>query len=231
MPAFACREEVVDGVGDRVVLARREDLGHRLAVRVVAAAEPGVGDPVPDRRLERGRGHRGAVGEEEPGEVHVGRAGDEVDAVRPRARVQRGEVPVERRVLPGERAEDGERRLGVVADRPEVGRVLLARVLHLGEEEAVALAAVQLRPPRLPLVLGVHVRTALVVVVQVPGRVERPGEIGVAQAGLAPVGAREPAQEVVEGPVLHHQDDDVLERRVLPRPELRGAWPRGGRGS
>src|SRR2546426_8167040 len=47
---------------------------------------------------------------------------------------------------------------------------------------------------------------------------ERAGLIGIAEPGLLSVGARDPAEKMVERAVLHRQDDDVTDgRRFLPR--------------
>ena len=41
-----------------------------------------------------------------------------------------------------------------------------------------------------------------------------PGAVAVDQPGLAAVGPGQPAEEVVEGAVLHHDDDDVVDSRA-----------------
>jgi hypothetical protein len=64
--------------------------------------------------------------------------------------------------------------------------------------------------------------------------VEPPVDVRVAQPAVLPVGARVPAEVVVEGAVLHHQHDegvdrDVLRARQRPRPgrDLRGLGDQG----
>jgi hypothetical protein len=92
----------------------------------------------------------------------------------------------------------------------------------LGAQEAVHLAAVDLGPPAVPRVVGVEEPAALVVVDQAVGRKRVSVGVGEAQAGLAPVGSRQPAQVVVERAVLHHQHDERVDREV-PRRGNHGA--------
>jgi hypothetical protein len=57
----------------------------------------------------------------------------------------------------------------------------------------------------------VGMRTALVIGSQPVGAVRHSCLVQVGQPGLPAVGPRQPAQEMVEGPVLHHHDDNVVD--------------------
>jgi len=124
-----------------------------------------------------------------------------VVAVRRRRAQHRGEPPVEHGGLRHERTVEREVVLREVAD----GKVVVAvateavapAVVELDEAGRVAVlgigetAAVRGREPMRP------VRTSMVIVVDQPG--------------LPPVRMRHPAEHVVEGPVLHQYDDDVVD--------------------
>jgi len=105
--------------------------------------------------------------------------------------------------------------VGVVAD----GEV----VVLPGQQPPVTAAVVELDAPSLEGVVGVRVCAALVVA-QVVGGVARPVPIEVTQARLPSVRPRQPAQEVVERPVLHHHHDHVVDAR------LRRGWELSRRG-
>jgi len=60
-------------------------------------------------------------------------------------------------------------------------------------------------------VIRIGVAAPLKVRRQVVGAVEGAGGIGETQPALPSVGAVEPAEHVIEGSILHHQDDDVLD--------------------
>jgi hypothetical protein len=49
----------------------------------------------------------------------------------------------------------------------------------------------------------------------------RPERVDIPQARLSAVGTVEPAEEVIEGAVLHHDDDHVLDARGLRRDQRR----------
>jgi hypothetical protein len=220
---------VREGVEERLVLEGRPRLdggigpqGEERGVLVVVAAGGdalGVGDRrqlVPDRR-QRGR-HLGVV-------VSVGLGRVLVEPVGEGLARERAEVAVQRRVLLGQRADDGQVRqrlapapvihIAVVADRERVRggerdpRVVGRRRRAL--QEAVHLPVVVLNQPAFPAVVGVAVPAALEVgrerVVGVGVAVDRGDVLQV----VPPVGAGQPAEEVVERAVLHHQDDDVLD--------------------
>ena len=222
-------EASAQGVEERLVLEGRPRLdagtgpqGEERAVLVVVATggdAVGVGDRrelVPDGR-HRGR-RLGVV-------VPVGLGRVLVEAVGERLARERAEVAVKRRVPLGQRADHGQVGQGlvasvavqvaVVADRERVGRGEgHARVTRRGRrplEEAVQLAVVVLDEPALPAVVGVAVPAALEVrgerVVRVGVAVDR----GLVRQVVTAVGAGQPAEEVVERAVLHHQDDDVAD--------------------
>jgi hypothetical protein len=110
-------------------------------------------------------------------------------------------------------------------------------LVEVGERELVVArpgcqeSAVQLRAARLPAVAGIRVATALVL------RAARAERREVARGhllaervrialGLIRVRVAQPAEVVVERPVLHHQDDEVVDRDV-PRRGQRVAEPVG----
>ena len=134
---------------------------------------------------------------------------------------QRAEEAVEGGEVPRRRGDERQVLLGVVADREDV---VLA-----GLQEAVHAPAVELvRPPprsgrgrgrRSPGSRG-----------QAVGLVLLPRGVRVGEPRLAPVGAGQPAEVVVEGAVLHHQHDDRVEREVAGGDfdPVRGSPPRRG---
>ena len=214
---------------ERLVLERRSGLdrracpeGQKRGVAVVIAARRdalGVGDRgqlIPDGR--QGGGHLGVV-------VPVGLAGVLVEAVGERFPGERAEVPIERRVSLSERADHRQVRKGfgrpvwieirVVADREGIGRGQghpgVVRGGRRPLEEAVHSAEVVFDQPALPAVIRVAVPAALEV------WSERVVGIGVAvgcrhESQVVPaVGTGQPAEEVVERPVLHHEYHDVTD--------------------
>jgi hypothetical protein len=112
-------------------------------------------------------------------------------------------------------AEEGQVLLRVVADREGV---VVARA-----QEAVHRAAVHLRPPALPRVVRVRVVAALEVGGEAGGLVRLAGPVDVGEPRLPAVGAREPAEVVVERAVLHHQDDEGVDRQVARGGQRRAA--------
>ena len=124
---------------------------------------------------------------------------------------------------------EGGERLGRVLDEAEVALAVVAdrELVVAGLEEAVHRAAVELVAPALPRVVGVGVAAALPVGRQAVGRVRVALEVGVGQARLAAVGVGHPAEVVVEGPVLHHQHDERVDRQVARRREVLAPLPLG----
>ena len=59
------------------------------------------------------------------------------------------------------------------------------------------------------------VESAPLPLVQMMGAVQHAGVVGIAQTCLATSRTRHPAEEVIEGPVLHQQHHDVIETAVL----------------
>src|SRR5581483_10231311 len=84
-------------------------------------------------------------------------------------------------------------------------------------EETVATATGVLLESAGEGVVGICVVAALEVGRQLVGGIRLPAGVGVGQPGLPPVGPRHPPQQVVERPVLHHQEHDVIERRTRAR--------------
>jgi hypothetical protein len=84
-------------------------------------------------------------------------------------------------------------------------------------EPAIAGAAVELDAAALVAVIGVRVGAALVIGREPDGLVRHAVLVEVDEAFLPTVGLRQPAEEVVERPVLHHHDDDVLDAGILGR--------------
>ena len=208
-------EEVGDHVTDAQVLAAPQR-GDREVGVVVAVTHLRVGEPVPDR------------GQLRDGQVvleAVGLRGVHVEAVRERRRHDRGEVVVAH----------GPVGRGLAIERQVVARVVADRVFVVrAHEPAVAGAVVVLGTTARVGVVGVGVPAALELG-EVGRRVGDPAGVEVGEPGLLAFGSREPPEEVVERPVLHHQDHDVLDSRLAGRRQHRwrehARGPRDGRGS
>jgi hypothetical protein len=114
----------------------------------------------------------------------------------------RGEVPVAHRPCRRCLSEERQIGLGVVPDRE---RVILACL-----QPPVTTAIVQLDPATLVGMIRVVVAAAGVIG-EVMGRVFQSVAVGERQPGLLTVRAGQPAEEVVERPVLHHHHDDMLD--------------------
>ena len=121
----------------------------------------------------------------------------------------------------GHRREDRQVVAGVVADRELVA-------LGLGLQPAVTCTVVVVGCHRLPEVQGVLQVTPLPVGRDRIGVVHGSGLVRVAEARLLAVGAGHPAEEVIEGAVLHHQDHHGVERSILGVGQLTRA--QNGRG-
>jgi hypothetical protein len=115
-----------------------------------------------------------------------------------------GEVVVAGGEVAGEGAEEGELVFDVVADGEGV--------VGGGSEPAVHEAVVDLAAATGVGVVRVWVGTAYVGG-ELLGGVGGAGGVGVGEAGLLAVGSGEPAEDVVEAAILHHDDDDVLDLR------------------
>jgi hypothetical protein len=102
--------------------------------------------------------------------------------------------------------------LGVVGDREDV--------VGARAQEAVARAAVELRAPAVPRVVRVRMAAALEVGCEPLRLVDHTVLVGVLQPRLVAVGVRHPAEVVIERPVLHHQDDDRVDRDVARRGQV-----------
>lgn len=152
--------------------------------------------------------------------VEVGRGAELVEPVRPRGRHQRAVVVLEQRVAGRERAEDRNLRLLVVAD----GKVIAG---GLGRQEPVALPAVEVLDHRLPVVRGILVAARLELVPHREGRRGPAVEVGIGQSGLLAIRAGNPSEQMVERPVLEHEDDNGVERRGLRVREQRRRRARG----
>jgi len=66
--------------------------------------------------------------------------------------------------------------------------------------------------------VGVGLSAALEVRSQLVRRMARAVRIEVGEPGLLAVRARKPAEEVIEGPVLHHEHDDMTDVLGLRHP-------------
>jgi len=119
-----------------------------------------------------------------------------------------GEVAVEGCVLASEGAADGDGLLAVVADGVDV--VDLAA--RWGLQPPVVATVVELDQPSIPGVVGVGVAAAGEIGAQVVRRVLVTVQVRVPETLLPPIGAGQPSEQVVEGAVLHHEDDDGVER-------------------
>ena len=113
----------------------------------------------------------------------------------------RREVPVERRPLRRRVAEEGEIAAAIVADREHV----------VDAQPTVAGAIVVLDPCAVVRVIRILMTAPLEVGGERECRERRAGCIGVRQTRLPTVGPGEPTEQVVEGPVLHHREHDVLD--------------------
>ena len=142
-----------------------------------------------------------------------------VVAVRPRRGQHRAEEAVVDRELLRRRVDELDLALVVVGQ----GELVVAAALG---QEPVA----QLRPPRLPAVPRIRMAAALPLGLERRGvaRPNAPARRAVDERLLLiPVRSLEPAEVVVERAVLHHHDDDVVDRHVAPRGQRPGLALRG----
>ena len=70
------------------------------------------------------------------------------------------------------------------------------------------------RPP-VPRMIRIRMAAAHVVGRERRSRMGDVGLVRIRQAGLLAVGRRMPAEQVIEAPVLHHHDDDVVDARLV----------------
>ena len=135
----------------------------------------------------------------------IGLGGMDEEPVRVRLGENRAEVVVAGREVAGQGA--GERPVGLGVEADGIGVVV-------APGEVVHGPAVELVAPALVGVVGVGMGTAHGIGEMGVG-VQRAVGVGVLQRRrvLHAVGAGEPAEEVVEAPVLHHHHDHVLDAR------------------
>ena len=195
LPRLAVGEELLVRVRDRVVLPVPEQQEADVAA-VVAAGDLRGREPVPDRRQ---------VDTVERVVQPVGDAAVEVEAIGEGRPQDRREIAVAGCERGRCAAEERQILLPVVADRIEVAAGLA--------QPAVARAVVPLDAGPVVGVVGIRVRAALVVGRQRVRRVGCARRVDVRESRLFPVGAGQPAHDVVERPVLHHHDDDVVDPR------------------
>src|SRR6266404_1266023 len=127
-----------------------------------------------------------------------------VEAVRIGRRHDRGEVVIADGPARRRGAHEGEVALLVISDRVNVVR----------SKPAVTFSVVVFDTAALIRVIRILKRTALEVG-QMMRRLELPGEIGITKSRLASVGSRQPAEKMVEGAILHHHENDMIDARVL----------------
>jgi hypothetical protein len=108
--------------------------------------------------------------------------------------------------------DEGDVALRVVAG----GELVAPRALLVPLREAVHLAAVPLEAPAVPGVVGIAEVAPLEVGREAMGLDAIALPVDVGEAAIAGVRVRVPAEVVVEGAVLHHQDDEGVDRD-LPR--------------
>jgi hypothetical protein len=194
-PRAAVAAEVRPRAGDpRVPRSPEREEGE--VPSVVTAGDAAFTQGVPDR--PQAARHRQVV-------RPVGAAGVHVHPVRHRRAEDRGEVAIAHR--PGGRGPAEERQIGlrVVA---EAVVVVVAR-----PEPAVTASVVVRNSAAGVAVIRVREAATLEIRRQRVSRMCGSALVEVGQPGLPAVGARKPAEEVVEGAVLHHHDDDVIESR------------------
>ena len=113
------------------------------------------------------------------------------------------EIAVDRRPLRRRAPEKRQVAVTVIAD----GII----VVHAGAQPAVARAAVVLDAAALERVIGIGVRAPLEIGGEGMRLLQVPIAVRVLQAGLPPVSAVQPSEQVIERAVLHHDDDDVID--------------------
>ncbi len=185
-----------------------EDADEREVAEVVGDLQPLGEHQVPDRQPPV----EAAPGRPEQHVLHLGVGLDparlsrvHVLAVRPGRAEQRAEVAVVQREGVRDRWQERDVPLVVVAER---------EVVVGGFPEAVQRAAVVLPAPALPGVVGVLEGAALEVRRERVGRMLVPVVIGIGEAGVLRVGVGMPAEVVIEGAVLLHEDDEGVDRHV-----------------
>ena len=71
----------------------------------------------------------------------------------------------------------------------------------------------------LPRVRGIAEGTALQITPEIERAVELAAQVAIPQTPLPAVRVRVPPEQMIEGPFLEHQHDDVIERRASARTE------------
>src|SRR5207302_11405923 len=125
------------------------------------------------------------------------------DAVGKRGAEDGAEIAIERRPVERRAAEEGQVLLAVIADREDV----------VGPQPAVTRAAVVLDSSADVGMVGVAVAATLKVRGQRERGMRDTGGIRVREPFLPAVRPGEPAEEMVEGAVLHHEYDHVIDPR------------------
>ena len=92
---------------------------------------------------------------------------------------------------------------------------------HVGAQEAVGFAALEVDHAGLPGVCGITERAALQVPPQIERVVELSSQVPIAQPALAAAGLCVPPEQMIEGPVFEHQHDNVIERSISTHTEGR----------
>ncbi len=144
-------------------------------------------------------------------------------AVRVRRGHDRAEVAVVERVGVRGPGQEADVLALVVADR----ELVRSRALLVALKEAVHLAAVVLVAAAVPAVVGIAKATALEVGREVMRGMAGAVEPGIGEAGVLGVGGGVPAEVVIEGAVLHHQDDERVDRQVARLRERLSRRPLG----
>src|SRR5438876_717878 len=191
VPGCAVKEESADRTADRQVLMAPQPEERDIS-EIVATVQSLRGEAVPDRRELRQL--RGVCDPIRLARVLVNAVGERRSEDRAEVSVKGG--PVEDGVT-----EETEILLAVVTDREHV----------IDAQPPVTRSAVVFHPSAGIGVIRILMSTALEVWRERKCRVRDARGIEVGLPRLPSVGTGQPAEEVVERAVLHHEDDDMLD--------------------
>ncbi len=197
------RQRAARGIGKKVRERVRvfngvdgEERQKRDVAVVILAADAGLGAVIEDR----------GIGTQIHAVVQaVGLAAKLENAVRERGTEDRREVHVASGEVTGELRQELVIGFPIVADAIDVRRG--------SPHETVHQAVIHLDARAIVAVVGIVVTTARPIRSELVRRMADAARVHIGQAGLYTVGVRQPAQEMIEAAVLHHQDHDVFDLR------------------